>query len=93
MKLDKSTRNKLNARLAALATHFPSPGLALAAALGVLETEQLWFDAIFAPKTGTVRVTVLTGPPESPSEVRNSLLIMQLHEMESGRVELVSYLS
>lgn len=94
-KLASKIRHKVNKGLHGLPTYHDSPGLALAAVGEVLETEGLWFGMVWVPKTGTVRVTVMTGKPDTSEEreVSNSLLIVQTHEMPSGRVELTSYLS
>ena len=94
-RVDSKTRSKINRRLMSLPTYHETPGLALAAVLEVLEAFGLWVGMVWVPKTGTVRVTTMTGQPDTSEEreVDNSLLILQTHEMPSGRVELTSYMS
>ena len=94
-KLLSKTRNKINRQLTKLPTYHESPGLALAAVEEVLEPHGLWMGMVWAPKTGTVRVTLMTGQSgtNEEREIENSLLIFQTHEMPSGRVELTTYMS
>lgn len=94
-RLLSKTRSKINRKLTALPTYHETPGLALSAVLEVLEPFGLWVGMVWVPKTGTIRVTVMAGQPDTAeeTEVSNSLLILQTHEMPSGRVELTSYMS
>lgn len=94
MKLAAKTRKQINRGLHGLPTFHKSAGLAFAAALEVLAPHGLWAGLNFIPKTGTVRLIVSHGKPETAGEVENSLLVIQTHEMEStGRIELTTYMS
>ncbi len=89
VKLNSKTRRALNRSLGKLGLRFhETPGLALAAILEVLEEAGLAFGMLFQPKTGTTRSIVRQGEVEL-----YSLLVVQTHEMPSGRVELNTYLS
>jgi len=95
MKLNRKLRNLANKGLQALPTYHESPGLAFAAAIDAIAPAGLWVGLTWVPKTGTVRITVMTGQPDTDAEreVDNSFLILQTHEMSSGRVELTAYMS
>lgn len=87
-KLDQKIRKKVNDRLRELGAYYKSPGLALCYALEVLEGFGLSFGLVYVPKTGTTRVLI-----NGESEIENSLLIVQTHEMQSGNIEALFYLS
>jgi hypothetical protein len=95
MKVDRKTRNRANKALRALPLFHETPGLAYGAALDALAPEGLWAGLAWVPKSGTVRITLMTGRPDTPEEreVDGSLLILQTHQMPSGRTELTAYLS
>lgn len=88
-RLNAQDRKKMNARLASLATFHATPGLALGAVQEVLDTFGVAFGMIFQPKTGSTRSIV----EREGEELSNTLLCIQTHEMESGSVELATYLS
>jgi len=84
---DRKVVNRKMGRLG-LAFH-DSPGLALASILDVLAAYGLAFELMYQPKTGrTVNVLRRDG-----REVANSLLVVETHEMQTGRIELNAYLS
>jgi len=95
MRINRKSRNRVNRGISKLPVFHETPGLALSAVTSVMETEGLWIGMVWVPKSGTIRVPVMQGNPDTSDdqEISNSFLIVQTHEMPSGRIELTSYLS